>query len=69
MGPLASHDQQLDRARVLDEKVQGAVVDGHRTHVEVGIALLPLGEASVKLSRPQPVTVGHGVAVVNVGEA
>ena len=69
VGPLVSHDQQLDRACVLGEVVQGAAVDGHRTHVEVGIALPPLGEASVKLGRPQPVTVGHGVAVVNVGEA
>ena len=38
-------------------------------HVEVGVALLPLGEAAVKLSLRQPVTVGDGVAVVNVGEA
>ena len=53
----------------LREEIQGAPVGGHGAHVEVGVALLPLGEAAVKLGPRQPVAVGDGIAVVNVGEA
>ena len=69
LGPLMPHDEQLDRIRVLGEEIQGAAVDGHGAHVQVGVALLPLGEAAVKLRPRQPVAVGDGIAVVNVGEA
>jgi hypothetical protein len=44
-GPLASDDQQLIE-RVLGEEVQGATVHGHRVHIDLGVALLPLGEAT-----------------------
>src|SRR4029078_6985284 len=55
LGLLMPPYQQLDRPRVLREKFQGAAVDGHGAHVEVGVALLPLGEAAVKLRPRQPV--------------
>ena len=63
-----SHYEQLDRARIFGEEIQGAAVAGYRPHVEIGVALLPLGETAVKLGLGEPVAVGDSMAVVDVGE-